>query len=104
MGTLSYLQSAMRIVGLTESRYRQIDGRTPARRVRAVVLDSDALVAELYESDRALRHACPADFGPHVIRTACRQAALRAALVIKTQSPALEAIVHPAVQALRDRG
>lgn len=95
----------MRIVGLTG---RIGTGKSTVAHwlaeYGAVVLDSDALVAELYESDRALQTRLAGKFGPHVIRNRqVDKAALRAALVDKDAIAALEAIVHPAVQALRDR-
>ena len=72
--------------------------------VGAIVLDSDALVAELYERDRALQESLAARFGAHVLSgDRVNKAALRAALTEPAAVRSLEAIVHPAVHALRDR-
>src|SRR5918993_438112 len=95
----------MRIVGLTG---RIGTGKSTVARWLAehgaVTLDSDALVAELYERDAPLRARLAARFGPHVIRgELVDKAALRAALTDRAAIAELEAIVHPAVQALRDR-
>jgi dephospho-CoA kinase len=95
----------MRIVGLTG---RIGTGKSTVARWLAehgaVVLDSDALVAELYERDTALRARLAARFGQQIIGgKGVDKAALRAALSGPEAVAALEQIVHPAVQALRDR-
>src|SRR5688572_3699334 len=94
----------MRIVGLTG---RIGTGKSTVARwlaeYGAVVLDSDALVAELYASDRALQARLAERFGAHVVRAGqVDRVALRRALAGPADVAALEAIVHPAVQALRD--
>jgi dephospho-CoA kinase len=95
----------MRIVGLTG---RIGTGKSTVARWLAehgaVTLDSDVLVAELYERDAPLRARLAARFGPQVIRgKGVDRAALRASLTDKAAIVALEEIVHPEVQALRDR-
>src|SRR5687767_11362492 len=95
----------MRIVGLTG---RIGTGKSTVARWLAehgaVVLDSDALVAELYESDRALQARLSERFGAAVVRdNHVDKGALRAALHGPDEIRALEALVHPTVQALRDR-
>lgn len=94
----------MRIVGLTGrigtgkstvARWLAADG--------AVLLDSDALVGEIYESDHALQARLAEQFGAAVVRDGrVDKAALRLALDSPNAVTTLELIVHPAVQALRD--
>ena len=95
----------MRIVGLTG---RIGTGKSTVARWLAehgaMVLDSDALVAELYEGDAALQARLAGRFGAAVARDGrVDKGALRAALHGPAEVQALEALVHPAVQALRDR-
>ena len=94
----------MRIVGLTG---RIGTGKSTVARWLgedgAVVIDSDALVAELYARDRALQARLAERFGAHVVRDGqVDRPALRGALAGPAEVAALEAIVHPAVRALRD--
>ena len=95
----------MRIVGLTG---RIGTGKSTVAAwladLGALTLDSDALVAELYERDAPLRARLAARFGQQVIRgQGVDKAALRASLTDAAAVTALEEIVHPAVRALRDR-
>ena len=95
----------MRIVGLTG---RIGTGKSTVAswlaELGALTLDSDALVAELYERDAPLRARLAARFGQHVLRgKGVDKAALRAALTGAAEVAALEQIVHPAVRVLRDR-
>ena len=95
----------MRIVGLTG---RIGTGKSTVARwladYGAAVLDSDALVAELYESDAALQARLAERFGAAVVREGrVDKGALRAVLHAPAEIQALEALVHPAVQALRDQ-
>jgi dephospho-CoA kinase len=94
----------MRIVGLTG---RIGTGKSTLARWLAehgaVTLDSDALVAELYASDRALQGRLAERFGAAVTGNGgIDKSALRAALTDQAAVQSLERIVHPAVQALRD--
>ncbi len=70
----------------------------------ADLLDSDALVRELYEGDRELNAALVARFGAAVVKG---ERVDKAVLRTVFQDPAaladLERIVHPAVQRLRDQ-
>ncbi|MGI8424133.1 MAG: dephospho-CoA kinase [Chloroflexota bacterium] len=95
----------MRIVGLTG---RIGTGKSTVAawlaEYGARVVDSDALVAELYETDATLQGRLRTQFGQHVVREArVDRAVLRRALVEPAAVAALEEIVHPAVQALRDK-
>ena len=96
---------SMRIVGLTG---RIGTGKSTVSRwlepygVQAI--DSDALVRDLYTSDRTLHASLAARFGPDVIRDgAVHRPTLGAAAFGDPAALAdLEKIVHPAVQRLRD--
>ena len=93
----------MRIVGLTG---RIGTGKSTVARWLAehgaVVLDSDALVAELYATDTTLQERISSRFGPQTVREGrVDKAALRAALVGPDDVAALESIVHPAVMTAR---
>jgi dephospho-CoA kinase len=70
----------------------------------ALAIDADTLVHRLYESDAALQAALQARFGREVVEggTVNRPALSRAVFGRPTELAALERLVHPAVQRLRD--
>jgi dephospho-CoA kinase len=94
----------VRIVGLTG---RIGTGKSTVARwlgeLGLAVIDSDALVAELYESDSALLASLARQFGSQVVHAGrVDKDALRGALKEPGALDALEQLVHPAVHRLRD--
>jgi dephospho-CoA kinase len=69
----------------------------------AMLLDSDALVRELYAADSDLHRALAARFGPAVVKDGrVDRDVLRGAFGDPAALGDLEALVHPAVRRLRD--
>ncbi|HEU5319123.1 MAG TPA: dephospho-CoA kinase [Chloroflexota bacterium] len=94
----------MRIVGLTG---RIGTGKSTVARWLAdlglAAIDSDALVAELYERNAALQAALAERFGSDVLRGGrVDKEVLRARAQVPGALDALERLVHPAVHLLRD--